>query len=80
MKEALKTTAVTCLAVAIWLAPAVAVGWKSIEIIDLWEARATLHKARSEYLFDGAADRGLLDICMNADGKAGVFYKEDCRP
>lgn len=31
-----------------------------------------------KYYFNGANERHLLDLCKNAEGIEGVWYKEDC--
>lgn len=45
---------------------------------DLYEMNERLLKTNA-YLFNNANTRGLLDICTNAAGEQGVWFKEDCK-
>lgn len=79
MKEMLKGTAAAALFVALCFGPGGFVLWQAKKKIDFWYANYAYHKARNDYLFDGANARGLLDICVGPEGKPGVFFKEECR-
>ena len=47
---------------------------ESMRWFDAYDAM----KQSQEYYFDGANKRNLLDICKNAEGIEGVWFKEDC--
>lgn len=74
----LKSIGATALALLVWLGPTGFVMWKMGDEVKFWHDNYQYHKSRNEYLFDGANARGLLDICVGPEGRAGVFYKEDC--
>lgn len=79
MGEVMKGFIAFAIVLLIWLGPTGLVMWESNKHIDFWHSNYVYHKARNDYLFDGANARGLLDICIGPEGKIGVFFKEDCR-
>lgn len=78
MTNILRGIGLTAAILVIWLGPAGFVMWEANKYIDFWHSNYVYHKARNDYLFDGANERGLLDICIGPGGRAGVFFKEDC--
>lgn len=79
MREVLKATAVALGIALVWFGPTGFVLWESRNQIEFWHGLYEYHKKRDNYLFDGANNRGLLDICVGPAGDEGIFFKEDCR-
>lgn len=79
MKKAASSAAIYLILVASVATPAALIAWQSANAIDYWERLAVYHEARHDYYFAGLIARGMLDICTNAKGEKGIFFKEDCR-
>lgn len=70
---------VAILATGIWLAPALVVYLEMNGQADFWYRNYKYQKDQYVYYFDGANERGLLDICPDNTGGVSVRFKEDCR-
>lgn len=46
-------------------------------IADFWERGYRHHKDRSDYLTQGAIDRGYLDLCERG-GALGAWFVDEC--
>lgn len=53
--------------------------WSDSSYIEMLERVQRHDHQQAEYWFKGANERGLVDICRDANGEVKVLWKEDCR-